>query len=129
MKRILIIMALACLLVGFDSCQKNRYCQCYAYVDGEDIPMGEDDLDFSAMTEEQIQALEAIYKYNMYIMEEGNCNDKAREFSGWGQVACKEVDPKDPDGSWFERIYNKLFGNHNNNNNNNNNNINNGNKP
>ena len=109
MKRLLIVTVLSVLLIGLGSCKKNKYCQCYAYVDGEDISLGED-LDVGNMTEEQIEAWESRSSYNLYIIEEGNCSDKAREFSGWGQVTCKEVDPKDPDGTWYERIFTKLFG-------------------
>lgn len=130
MKRFLMIAALSVLLIGLGSCQKNKYCQCYAYVEGEDISLGED-LDVGAMTEEQIEAWNARDNYNLYIIEHGNCSDKAREITGWGQVTCREVDPKSPEGTWFERIYNQLFGGgHNNNsNNNNNNNSGNGGKP
>ena len=122
------VTALLVLLLGLGSCQKNKYCQCYAFVDGEDISLGED-LDVGNMTEEQIEAWDAKSNYNLYIIEEGNCSDKAREISGWGQVTCKEVDPKEPEGSWFERMYDKLFGGHNNNNNNNNNHSGNNGKP
>lgn len=122
------VTALSVLLLGLGSCQKNKYCQCYAFVDGEDISLGED-LDVGNMTEEQIEAWDAKSNYNLYIIEEGNCSDKAREISGWGQVTCKEVDPKEPEGSWFERMYDKLFGGHNNNNNNNNNHSGNNGKP
>lgn len=128
MKRLLMVTALSVLLLGLGSCQKNKYCQCYAFVDGEDISLGED-LDVGNMTEEQIEAWDAKSNYNLYIIEEGNCSDKAREISGWGQVTCKEVDPKEPEGSWFERMYDKLFGGHNNNNNNNNNHSGNNGKP
>lgn len=122
------VTALLVLLLGLGSCQKNKYCQCYAFVDGEDISLGED-LDVGNMTEEQIEAWDAKSNYNLFIIEEGNCSDKAREISGWGQVTCKEVDPKEPEGSWFERMYDKLFGGHNNNNNNNNNHSGNNGKP
>ena len=129
MKRFLFVATMAVLMLALGSCQKNKYCQCYAYVDGEDISLGED-LDVGNMTEEQIEAWNARDNYNLYIIEHGNCSDKAREISGWGQVTCREVDPKDPEGTWYERIFNKLFGggssNNNNNNSNNNNSGNNG---
>ena len=125
MKKSILIIALLTLGLAFSSCQKLKYCQCYASVDGEDIALGED-LDVENMTEEQIEALTAKYKYNLYTMEHGTCNDKQNEIVGWGQVKCVEVDPKDPEGTWYERLFNKLFGgSHNNNSNNNNNNNNN----
>lgn len=120
MKKILIIVTLALMMVSFDSCRKNKYCQCYAFIDGEDISLG-DDLDIESMTEEQLEALEAKYKYNLYVIEHGNCSDKAKEIVGWGgHITCKEVDPKDPDGTWFERLFDQLLGGSHNNNNNNN---------
>ena len=125
MKRIFVLTAMFILALGLNSCQKYKYCQCYAFVDGEDIALGED-FDVTSMTEEQILALNTSND-NVYIMEHGTCNDKAREFTGWGQVTCREVDPKEPDGTWFERLYEKLLGGSHNNNNNNNNNNNSGN--
>lgn len=129
MKRTLIVAVMALMLLGLDSCQKNKYCQCYANVEGEDVALGTEDIDFTSMTEEQIEALETKYQNNLYIIEDGTCNDKAREIVGWGQVTCIEIDPKDPEGNWFERLYNKLFGGGTNtgNNNNNSNNYNSGN--
>ena len=122
MKKFLIVAAIALMMMGFDSCQKNKYCQCYAIVDDEDVALGED-LAIGSMTEEQILALDAKYKYNLYIIEHGTCNDKKKEIVGWGnQVSCVEVDPMDPDGSWFERLFNKMFGGSSSNNSNNSNN-------
>lgn len=114
MKKLLIIAAMALLAFGFESCQKNKYCQCYATVDGESVPLGEDPpTDLGNLTASEIEDLDP--KYNVYIIESGTCNDKAKEISGWGQVTCQEVDPKS-DGNWFTN----LFGGNNNNNNNNN---------
>ena len=115
MKKLLIVAVMALMLLGFDSCQKHKYCQCYAYIDGEDVPLGED-LDISSMTAANIEeSLETKYKYNLYIIESGTCNDKAKEIVGWGnRVTCREVDTK-TDNSWFENLFN-----HSNNNNNNN---------
>lgn len=118
MKKSIVIIALSLLTLAFASCQKYKYCQCYAVVDGEDIGMGED-LEVTVLTEEQIAALNTNND-NLYVMEHGTCNDKAKEFTGWGQVTCREVDPKDPDGTWYERIFNQLFGGGTNNNSNNN---------
>ncbi len=120
MKKSVLLIALSLLVLAFTSCQKYKYCQCYAVVDGEDLGMGED-LEVAAMTEEQLAALNTNND-NLYVMEHGTCNDKAKEFSGWGQVTCREVDPKDPDGTWYERLFDNLFGgsNHNNNNSGNN---------
>ena len=124
MKKSVLLIALSLLVLAFTSCQKYKYCQRYAVVDGEDLGMGED-LEVAAMTEEQLAALNTNND-NLYVMEHGTCNDKAKEFSGWGQVTCREVDPKDPDGTWYERLFDNLFGGSNHNNNNNNNNGNNG---
>ena len=120
MKKSVLLIAFSLLVLAFTSCQKYKYCQCYAVVDGEDLGMGED-LEVAAMTEEQLAALNTNND-NLYVMEHGTCNDKAKEFSGWGQVTCREVDPKDPDGTWYERLFDNLFGgsNHNNNNSGNN---------
>lgn len=113
MKKSILLIAFSLLVLAFTSCQKYKYCQCYAVVDGEDLGMGED-LEVSAMTEEQLAALNTNND-NLYVMEHGTCNDKAKEFSGWGPVTCREVDPKDPDGTWYERLFGNLFGgsNHN----------------
>ena len=108
MKKSILLIAFSLLVLTFTSCQKYKYCQCYAVVDGEDVGMGED-LEVTAMTEEQIAALNTNND-NLYVMEHGTCNDKAKEFSGWGQVTCREVDPKDPDGTWYERLFENLFG-------------------
>lgn len=125
MRRYLLLIVVLALGLGFVSCQKNTYCQCFAINDdNEDISLGED-IDVSTMTEETLLALiqNDNFKENVYVIEEGTCSDKAKEITGWGQVTCKEVDPKDPEGTWYERIFNKLFGggNHNNNNSGNNN--------
>ena len=120
MRKGMIIIALSVLTLAFASCQKMKYCQCYAVVDGEDVGMGED-IDVASLTEEQIASMSTAND-NLYIMEHGTCNDKAKEFTGWGKVTCREVDPKDPDGTWFERLFKKLTNqntNHNTNNQNN----------
>ena len=56
MKKSILLIAFSLLVLAFTSCQKYKYCQCYAVVDGEDLGMGED-LEVSAMTEEQLAAL------------------------------------------------------------------------
>lgn len=87
MKKSLIILATLLLLVA-TSCTKVKYCQCFAYIDNEDVMLGED----------------------YYMMEHGTCNDKAKEIVGWGQVTCKEVDMEE-DESWWEQIFNQITGN------------------
>ena len=125
MKKSIVIIAFTFLVLALSSCQKYKYCQCYAFVDGEDLALGEE-LDVANLTEEQIAALNTNDD-NLYVIEHGTCNDKQNEIVGWGQVKCVEVDPKDPEGTWYERLFNKLFGGSHNNNNNNNNNNNSGN--
>ena len=102
MKKVWIIAVLAALLIGFDSCQKHKYCQCYAYIDGEDVPLG-DDIDLSELVADSIEALSP--KYNVYIIESGTCDDKEKEIVGWGRVNCVEVSPKF-DTSWFTNLFN-----------------------
>lgn len=107
MKRFLIIVALALLAVGGNSCKKNVYCHCYATIDEEVVSLG-DDIDISNLTEEQIEELSSRYQYNLYIMEEGTCNDKAKEITGWGQVTCKEAESKDDDTwEWLLGLFSK----------------------
>jgi len=103
MKKFGIVLVLAALVFGFYSCQKHKYCQCYAYIDGEDVPLGED-IDLSNYVADSIEALNQ--KYNVYIVEHGSCNDKAKEIVGWGQVKCVEVSPK-YDSSWLTDLFNK----------------------
>lgn len=110
MKKIVFLVLAALLIVGFSSCHKHRYCQCYAYVDGEDIPLGED-VNITEMTAAALDSLDSTY--NVYIIESGTCNDKAKEIVGWGQVTCREVSPK-YDSSWFTELFNKNKTNNNN---------------
>ena len=91
MKKRIVIIAFMFLTLAFASCQKVKYCQCFAYIDNEDVMLGED----------------------YYMMEHGTCNDKAKEIVGWGQVTCKEVNVEE-DETWFEHIFNQIT-NHNNN--------------
>ena len=95
MKKILVFLTLSLIATAFSSCHKTKYCQCYAFVNNEDIPLGED----------------------YYMVENGTCNDKAKEIVGWGNVTCREVEVEGEEGNWFWNLFN-----HNNNNNNNNNN-------
>ena len=88
MKKKFFIIAFALMTLTFASCQKVKYCQCFAYVDNEDVQLGDD----------------------YYMMEHGTCNDKAKEIVGWGQVTCKEVNLDENEGSWFEQLINKLTG-------------------
>ena len=103
MKKVLLFAVLAALILGFDSCKKQRYCQCYAVVNDEDVSLGED-IDLSIMTAANIDSLDA--SYNVYIIEHGTCNDKAKEFAGWPRVTCREASPK-YDSSWISELFNK----------------------
>ena len=85
MKKVLFVLATALLLLTANSCTKPKYCQCFAFVDNEDVMLGED----------------------YYMMEHGTCNDKAKEIVGWGQVTCKEVQLEE-DESWFEHLWNQI---------------------
>ena len=105
MKKLLLVAILAMLAFGLDSCQKHKYCQCFAFIDGEDVPLGEDlPGDPSNMTASTLDSLDS--SYNLYVIEHGTCNDKAKEIVGWGQVTCREVDPK-YDSSWLTNLFNK----------------------
>ena len=88
MKKRIVIIASILLTLAFASCQKVKYCQCFAYVDNEDVMLGDD----------------------YYMMEHGTCNDKAKEIVGWGQVTCKEVDVEE-DENWFEHIIHQITNN------------------
>ena len=112
MKKLLFIVLTSVVLLGFNSCHKHRYCQCYAYVNGEDIPLGEDTPDLTQMTAAAIDSLDS--SYNVYIIESGTCNDKAKEIVGWGQVTCREVSPK-YDSSWLTELFSKKNNNTSNN--------------
>ena len=112
-------MLMLLLTMGVSSCKKNIYCHCYATIADEEVTSLGQDIDISNLTEEQVEEIAARYQYNLYIMEDGTCNDKAREFSGWRQVTCKEAKTKDED-TWEWLM--SLFSNNNNNNNNNNSN-------
>lgn len=118
MKKLLMITVLALFAMGISSCQKCKYCQCYVYIDGEDVGLGED-IDVEEMTAEQIKAMEDRYKYNLYIIETGTCKDKAKEITGWDQgsarVTCEEVKCKADDRSWLEKLFKKNNTNNNNN--------------
>lgn len=85
MKKHIIIIAFVLLALACTSCHKTRYCQCFAFIENEDVMLGED----------------------YYIIEHGTCNDKAKEILGWGQVTCKEVN-LDEDESWLEHLWNQI---------------------
>ena len=105
MKKLLIVAMVTVLALGFMSCKKHKYCQCYANIEGENVSLGEEPpAELSTMTADAIEALDS--KYNVYIIESGTCNDKAKEIVGWGQVTCREVNPK-YDSSWFTNLFNK----------------------
>lgn len=105
----LLFALLAVMLISFDSCKKQKYCQCYAVVDGKDVSLGED-IELGEMTAAAIDSLDA--RYNVYIIETGTCNDKAKEIVGWGQVTCREVSPK-ADTNWLSNLFNKNKNNNN----------------
>lgn len=86
MKKRIILIAFTMVLLAFSSCQKVKYCQCFAYIDNEDVQLGED----------------------YYMLEHGTCNDKAKEIVGWGQVTCKEVNLNENEGNWFQQFINNL---------------------
>ena len=94
MKRVLRLSAVMLMLVLASSCTKTKYCQCYAFIDNEDIALGDD----------------------YYIVENGTCNDKAKEIVGWGAVTCKEVNIDSEDDNWLSKILN-IFNKNNNQNN------------
>lgn len=96
MKKFLIVVAFSLCGLALVSCQKVKYCQCSAFINNEDVALGED----------------------YYMIERGTCNDKAKEIVGWGTVTCKEVKVEDEEG-W---LWNLFHQNNNNNNNNNNHN-------
>ena len=118
MKKSLIVLLLVFLGLGLGSCQKSRYCQCYAIINDETVAFG-DDIEVGDMTASQLDGLEQRYKYNLFVIErQHSCDDKEKEFQGWGQVVCEEADPK-MDDSWFMRLFNRNKDNNNNNNNHN----------
>lgn len=86
MKKRIILIAFTLVLLAFSSCQKVKYCQCFAYIDNEDVQLGDD----------------------YYMLEHGTCNDKAKEIVGWGQVTCKEVNLNENEGNWFQQFINNL---------------------
>ena len=98
MKKIVRFLAVVLVLMAMSACDKTKYCQCFAFIDNEDIPLGED----------------------YYIVENGTCNDKAKEIVGWGAVTCKEVEVESEEGSWFWNLFNHSSNNNNNNNSSNN---------
>ena len=97
MKKILRLTLMLLLLVAVSSCQKSKYCRCSAVIDNEVVELGED----------------------LFIIEHGNCSDKAKEIIGWGTVTCVE-EQVEGEQSFWDRIFE--FFNHSNNNNNNHNN-------
>ncbi len=86
MKKLFFLFAIAAL-VGFASCKKTTWCQCSAVVNNESVMLGEE-------TEP-------------YYMEAGSCSDKEKEFKGWGQVICREVDNpnKDQEPSFWDKLF------------------------
>lgn len=119
MKKSLLVLLLIIIGLGFSSCQKSRYCQCYAIIEDETVAFG-DEIDVTEMTPTQLDQLDQRYKYNLFVIERKNsCDDKEKEFQGWGQVVCEEADPK-MDDSWWRRLFNRDNNNNNNNNNGNN---------
>ncbi len=121
MRRLLLLSLLVLLGLGLASCQKSRYCQCYATVDDKTVGFGEEIPGIEDMTAAELDGLDPKYRYNLFVMEHHrSCEDKEKEFQGWTQVVCEEVDPK-RDDSWFWNLFNHNNNSNNNNNNNNNN--------
>ncbi len=76
MKKLALVFGI-CVLLCVCSCKKNTYCVCTAIVNNESVQLGED----------------------YYVLQEGrSCDDKEKEFEGWGQVTCEEVDVEEEDG-------------------------------
>lgn len=88
MRRIWIVVALL-LFLCTTSCKKTRYCRCTATQNGEVVELGQD----------------------FYVILDGSsCSDRAKEFSGWGQVVCTEVSKEEATGEqnkWWENLFNQ----------------------
>ena len=105
MKRLLLVSLLLLLGLGLGSCQKSRYCQCYAIIDNQTVPFG-DEIDVESYTASQLDKMEQRYKYNLFVIERNrSCKEKENEILGWGEVRCEEADPK-MDDSWFHNLFN-----------------------
>ena len=112
----MIVSLMILMGVGLASCQKSRYCQCYAIVDDETVFFG-DDIIVEEYTATQLDSMDNRYNYNLFVIDHHRtCDEKEKEFSGWGQVVCEEADPK-VDYSWFTSLFNRNKNNNNNNNN------------
>ena len=72
MKKVLMLMALV-LLVAFSSCKKERYCRCTTIIEDEAVNLGHDQDDY------------------YLILDHSSCEEKSKEFSGWGHVTCVEI--------------------------------------
>lgn len=112
MRKLLVVTLLILVGLGFESCHKSKYCQCYAIIGDETVPFG-DDLNVEEYTTTQLDSLPTRYKYNLFVIDhQRSCDDKEKEFSGWGQVVCEEVDPK-VDYNWLTSLFKRDNNNNN----------------
>lgn len=92
MKKCLIIIAAALLVLAMPSCKKTRYCRCTTIQNEEVVELGDD----------------------FYTIEDGSsCADRAKEIVGWGQVICSEVSEYEATGenpSWWEELFGGIGG-------------------
>ena len=117
MRKLLVVLLLILVAFGLESCHKSKYCQCYAIIGDETVAFG-DDINVEEYTVSQLDSLPTRYKYNLFVIDHHRtCDDKEKEFSGWGQVVCEEMDPK-VDYNWLTSLFNRDKNNNNNNNNN-----------
>ena len=87
MKKTLLIVAFAVLVLSVSSCKKVRYCKCTTIQNEEVVDLGED----------------------YYYIEDGSlCSDRAKEIDGWGQVICTEISKYEATGEenkWWEDLF------------------------
>ena len=113
MKRLLIVSLLLVLGLGLGSCQKSRYCQCYAIVEGETTVSFGEELSIGDLTASQLDSLPQRYRYNLFVVDrDRSCQEKENEILGWGEVRCEEAVPK-RDDSWFHNLFNRNKNNNN----------------
>jgi len=87
MKRKAWILAALLVLACTTSCKKTRYCRCTTIQNEEVVELGDE-----------------FY----VIMDGASCEDKAKEFFGWGQVLCTEVSKWEATGEepkWWQMLF------------------------
>ena len=88
MKKTVLFVMLALLVLSFASCKKVRYCKCTTIQNDEVVDLGDD----------------------YYYIEDGSlCSDRAKEIVGWGQVICSEISKEEATGEenkWWENLFN-----------------------